>query len=1191
MSCGDTDNQHCTSNWSQSGTSSNRHSLDSDLRSEEPNKFQSQYSLGKDSGRDSLTLEEENDCVTDGTSTAGYAGDTQSTITGDSISIGNPKTDFTQLDTEAWIKSLAVRAAQKEAESADKSSSLSRLTRQNILALDLMLAEASPKKKIDDESSVYSVDQEGFYTSFHNDSGLKRSTNTLIDEDEDDACLTPCKDTLSIGSEDSVIHRSALSDKFAGLRKGGNRKKVLSKVTPPLPPDRNLFDSNSQGFDNQTNKPELNSFPSVESSTESEEAVFTRVHDKTNLSHTGFPSLVALSTSDDESSPETKSAGLNSKGLESLVLQHTRSSLGLSNITCASNFSHVSLQSGSNLDDRIHSSPSLKHSSSVLECSKQGCDSPQTGRKEKSKVESSYQSWPRSHKSHTGILKSSEKSVESSRPCKTLNFDPVINLFKEGYQDAVQIPLPSPTNSSASESGRLSSFNLSEQSYSLAVPINERTKKKSNRQSDLPLKYQPVITVTPRSRSRSGDRKTFNSNVIADSSNTKSGQPQRPVIYATASKPRAQSTPQVLTNGSSTATTSAAPNLYAVSPVMAPREPCRQNSTSSKSSETSLYMDMQSLKSADSVDSLTSSECLNFNDTNNYMTMSSPSVSPNLSNMDFSITSTPSGSLDSLLDLRKTPTNELENDTYQINTNLHSSRSNGYMADFGNNKCVGDAKTIASSSYSSDNKQNIGASSSLKYTPGGRSVDSSDGDLTQVTQISMNSTMDGSRTPGSGNMMPGMQTRTPVSQHSASSEVSSAGNPSRQIGRRGSRADTRKEPSYRDLNAASRRSLPTDVAYHVRHVPLNDNKQGAPANQTHSPSMSSSKSFPLGFNSVLVSNSSYSSGQKGANNSSRPNVPQQSPSAYSQGDQFSSRSDSYRVAMGNGNQRTVSYRNAMHSSKSFPVLPPTTQSGPYRVAMDMNPSMAANNTYSYDDDVLNRADSYRMAVRNTNGIVSDVGNRNSALRVALHEDIPSHVNSKLEALGMEDSGLMSGRDVRRRGITDVDQVKNIKGKPAMKTSKSMPQMRTQDSKSPSAVVTRRKQEPTRQPAVTPETRPQSGRIRKVTTQDVDPIEIVQTVDTSVDSRKSAKNNPNRSSTYIQFDAIFEDGEDFTNPGDMDLSSLDYSKNLSSTSKSKIGLFNGTMKDANANNVKPTVFGTSKAGKNMEVEDNWRFSQV
>ena len=49
-------------NWSQSGTSSNRHSLDSDIKPE-GYKFNSQYSLGKDSGRDSPTLEEENEYV------------------------------------------------------------------------------------------------------------------------------------------------------------------------------------------------------------------------------------------------------------------------------------------------------------------------------------------------------------------------------------------------------------------------------------------------------------------------------------------------------------------------------------------------------------------------------------------------------------------------------------------------------------------------------------------------------------------------------------------------------------------------------------------------------------------------------------------------------------------------------------------------------------------------------------------------------------------------------------------------------------------------------------------------------------------------------------------------------------------------------------------------------------------------
>ena len=49
-------------NWSQSGTSSNRHSLDSDIRGDNL-KCNSQYSLGKDSGRDSPTLEEENEYV------------------------------------------------------------------------------------------------------------------------------------------------------------------------------------------------------------------------------------------------------------------------------------------------------------------------------------------------------------------------------------------------------------------------------------------------------------------------------------------------------------------------------------------------------------------------------------------------------------------------------------------------------------------------------------------------------------------------------------------------------------------------------------------------------------------------------------------------------------------------------------------------------------------------------------------------------------------------------------------------------------------------------------------------------------------------------------------------------------------------------------------------------------------------
>ncbi|WAR08844.1 hypothetical protein MAR_018802, partial [Mya arenaria] len=1191
------DRQSSSGNWSQSGTSSNRHSLDSDLRSEEP-KFTSQYSLGKDSGRDSLTLEEETDCVTDSTSTAGYAADAQSTITGDSVSVGNPKSDFTQLDTEAWIQSLAIRAAKKEAQDAEKFSSLSRLTRQNILALDLMLAENSPKKKIDDECSVYSVDQEGFYTSFHNDSGLKRSTNTLIDEDQCD--ISPSKDSTSVCSGESVIYRST-KDKFAGLRKGNssNFPKVLSKVTPPLPPER--ISSNSDSSNTKLSPPELHSFPSQDSSIESDaEAVFTRVHDKTNLSRTGFPSLVALSTSDDESSPETK-LEKQKNSAELSDLHHIGSDLGLSSITCASQFSNISLQNGSFLDNLTSSSPSLKHSKSVLECTDQGYDSILKDGNNTSKPQASYQSWPRTHRNYSGILKSTERPLESTRPPKTINFAPVVNLFKEGYQDAVQVPLPSPTNSSASESNvslsqppRLSSFKSAtgvDQSYNLAVPVNEKAKSRSTKkQPDLPLKYQPVITVTPRARSRSGERKSSN-----QSGNQRKDQSSRPVIYATATKPTAQSTPHVQQNQRSSGNKTS-PNLYAVSPVMAPKEPSRQNSTTSTNSNGSNYMDMQSLKSADSFNSLASADCMNFNGNGNYMTMSSPSVSPNLSNMDFSISSTPSGSMDSLLDMRKTPTNELENDTYQINTNLHTNRSNGYNCNGSEGNRVETVPIVTQMNPNSAHVNGYSEQSSQSFTrfrtpdtsytssmatPGRRSLDSTDSDLTRVTQMTFDSSSNTTMTPLSHDHTPGSRNGTPVN------ELRPAESSTRQAGRR-SRADTRKEPSYRNVNATHRRSLPSDMStsVQVRHVPLNDMPKSANQNQSnYSPNntLSSSRSYPLGFNSVLVSNSGGVHGnQKSANNPKTGySNGQRTPPPSANNDQFSSRSDSYRVAMGNPNTRTNSYRNAMHTTKSMPLLPATKQSGPYRVAMDMSPNKAFNDI---DDDVLNRADSYRIAVRNTNGIVPDMG-VNTPNRYAVNGDIPSVISSKLDALSMDDKTLMTGRDVRRMGITDVDQVKGIKAKPVMKESKSVPimhQVRMRDPKSQSSSQVQMRKSDSKGQSVT-----QNGRIRKVTTHDVDPIEVVQTVDNSGESRKTGKNNPNRSSTYIQFDPIFEDTEDLY--GGMDLSSMDYSKNLANTSKSKLGLINGTVKDANANTVKNPK--NIQSGKNIEVEDNWRFSQV
>lgn len=372
----------------------------------------------------------------------------------------------------------------------------------------------------------------------------------------------------------------------------------------------------------------------------------------------------------------------------------------------------------------------------------------------------------------------------------------------------------------------------------------------------------------------------------------------------------------------------------------------------------------------------------------------------------------------------------------------------------------------------------------------------------------------------------------------------------------------RNEPSRN----SNRRSLPADMSAsnsYTQNGPSNDRSR-TPKQQSTSSSqktISSSKSCPTGFNNQGKSTPASQNPHRYSS---------YAPATKSQADssQISTRTDSYRNATSSA--RSGSYRNSMNSSKSFPNLPPTKQSGPYRVAMDMSPNRAFS--AADDDDVMSRADSYRIAVRNTNGIVPDYASRNSSYRVAVNDDIPSTVSSKLDALSMDNRKGQGGRDVRRMGITDVDQAKDISVQPSSKDSKSSSQQNG------------------------------GGRIRKVTNQNVDPIEVVQTVDYRGE-RKANKNKENRSSTYIQFDPIFEDTEDFSlglGP-DSDLSSRDYSLNLSNTSKSKYSLINGAVKDANSNNIKSLrkskstksidSTNSSGSGKSIEIEDNKRFSQV
>lgn len=1175
------DRQSSSGNWSQSGTSSNRHSLDSDIKPDNY-KFTSQYSLGKDSG-----LEEENECVTDGTSTAGYAGDGTSTVVGssDSVSVGNPKSDFTQQDTEVWLQSLAVRAAKREevtSKSVDALTSLSRLTRQNILALDLMMTDGKPRLKNDEESSVYSVDQEGFYTSFHNDSGLKKSTNTLVDEEE----YSGVKDSQSVCSVDSVIHVTDSNKKFAGLRKGGSQPKVLSKVNPPAPPPRVSSQKDLAAGDNYTESsktPELLSFPSQDSSVSEsdQEAVFTRVKNKTQISSTSFPSLVTVSASEDESSPNNSYKKPNKHKDDDYIFNESDSLEGYKG---TSSLSFVSPKSGSSLNSSSDGSfagseSSLKHSKSALECTDQGYNSltlpkgSHSNKKIKNKSEPSYRSWPRSHKTHptTGILKTPEKDQDFSRPPKTLNFAPVVNLFNPGTKYYEQMPLPSPTNSSSSE-GNISSSTIhmnsfptassSDTSYKLSVPVGSHQNKnmKGSQEMDsktgLPLKYQPVITVTPRSRSgdrRGSDRSGAYVKLNPDSNPNKAAALEKVSI----SKPSAQSTPHI-----SQSQRQAPPNLYAVSPVLAQKESNKQVPNDQTNSDG--YMDMQSLKSVGSLGSLASSDSLSLNDNSTYMSMSSPCSSPNLSHMDFSISNTPSGSLDSLLDLRRTPTNGLETDTYQINTNLNRNESN-------NNKIPDSAKTVSSGTVgynSRDPELNVSSGSSMS---GRRSLDSSH-DLTRVTHLSNFST------PGSAKSVNAMELNSK---------------------QRHSRSDMRKEPSYRNTG---KQSLPTDATTYGKSLLVDTRQKIEQTANLHQAlqsqkNMKSSQSCPNGFNitsssSETLNGRKYSSGSASSQDQNRRSFPSYNSGNSSQAKNDNSpKCDSYRVAMGSAKTRNSSYRAATSQSKSYPVLPPSKQSGPYRVAMDMSPNPKLN----FDEDVMSRADSYRIAVRNTNGIIPDVANRNTSYRVAIDDAIDIGTHSKLDALSLNDSRSPSGgRDIRRMGITDVDQAKGISGK-----------SQTLSSEKSQAVTSGKSQSKDSKSVTAPPQngRQKSDRIRKVTQTDVDPIEIVSSIDNNRnETRKSNKNNQNRSSTYIQFDPIFED-DDFTastetltmgmsvNPSPKSsIQNISHnSLNSITGSRSKSSLMNGGVsRDANYN-VKTVK--SSKSGNTIEIEDDWRFSQV
>lgn len=140
--------------------------------------------------------------------TSTVTGDT-STVNGDACSsmdgsVVDLRANFTKIPADEWLRSHKHRDKRKSlhrrsrvpgsGSSTETADSGHGLTRQALRAHDYahLPLVRQPSRTGDEESSVYSVDQEGFYTSMHKDSGLYRKGygDTLYEEEDNPVVLS-----------------------------------------------------------------------------------------------------------------------------------------------------------------------------------------------------------------------------------------------------------------------------------------------------------------------------------------------------------------------------------------------------------------------------------------------------------------------------------------------------------------------------------------------------------------------------------------------------------------------------------------------------------------------------------------------------------------------------------------------------------------------------------------------------------------------------------------------------------------------------------------------------------------------------------------------------------------------------------------------------------------------------------------
>ncbi|XP_025096963.1 cell wall protein RBR3-like [Pomacea canaliculata] len=964
-------------NWSGS---SNRQSLDSARSSTLPSST-SQHSLGRDSGRDSPSLDDRS-----GTDTSTP---TDKTTQDCLLSTFAPLKSFSAKDgtrdTEEWLRSLAQRAACREDATADITASLSclsLLTRQNIQELDSMSTGLQRPPKMDDEvSSVYSLDQEGFYTSFHNDSGLRRSTNMLL-EGEDDTHLNLVKEAhssmLSIGSNntiDSVIFRpfgasgaeTAQEPDSSPVASQSHDEK--SKKVRPLPPPRcgSCLSGNSSDTSSKRTSPILESAAvrvtktsGEQSNSESDqETVCARVRSKTRISPHTFPSWCLIS---DEDSTDSSSSHLNRQSPQdtaSVSLSGSRSHEGAGPMNPLP-------QTGSSVavEPSLQGEKALETGWKAVETGWKGSTLPRLYLESKvweEDVQEQNNSWPRSRRSQhqqptAGILKRDKSPAGTLKP-KTLNFAPVVSYFDHQTPDGSEASLASSTLSSLDSSSDQSG------NYQLAMPFPSP----SNGISDglVDPKYQPTITVKP---GRSGDFRI-----------------RSQIIY-----------PPTLVKATSTPMS----NHYLPGMSSGVVESSEGSVTSSQSSIPSLsdcgrggYLDMSRSLGNPSLDTLSSSSSAAFSDIDSSLTyVSSPNITPTNSvlrlDQDLSDTPTPVNS-PSLERSANRTTSFSVNGTSSCSSVFSSKSGSGSPVVLDNgpvlHSCPPPLVQIRSDCGHTETSRIVQSKSTRSFHDLGIPEQSSGGWMAEKLAI-----------------------RSRTNSLTMDSGFSSPTTPTTGL------VDSQQQERVK-------RSSPQCGTWPSSHY-----------SQLHNPQ-------PLMTDAILAPEAEINSGENGRYVSARKHRTSNPPTHLSLGHTHepleasdgttsfmasTPRTDSYRVAMNKDlNPQKHSLQSKHHPGRSF--------SSSDTCASSKNPHHPPRMTKTFScpvgnlDDAVSRADSYRLAVRNTHGVLGELATRNTSYRMATREDDPMpEPNFRMDALNSWDRmQTKGGKDIRRMGITDVDQLK------------------------------------------------------------------------------------------------------------------------------------------------------------------------